>query len=277
MLAVSWALTKCHLYLKGLPTFTLQTDHRPLVPIINSCTLDMVENPQLQRMKERMLQYQFTTVWCAGKSLCIPDALSHAPVSYTTSEDMTGCAEVTAHVRSVINTATASQDNDASTFDADWTLQDTLIAAQADPTYVCLHDCISSGFPTNRHDLHSSLLPHWKLREALFTDGNLVFYGTRILVPAALRRHTLSRLHDSHQSVEATKCRARQTVFWPGIDLDITNTIATCGLCQVLHPSQQQEPLHNDDQPSRPFESVSADFFQVVGKSFLVVTDRLSS
>ncbi|XP_068220014.1 uncharacterized protein [Palaemon carinicauda] len=38
----------------------------------------------------------------------------------------------------------------------------------------------------------------------------------------------------------------------------------------------QQEPLLNDDHPTRPFESVSADFFSVAGKSFLVVTDRLS-
>ncbi|XP_064100911.1 uncharacterized protein K02A2.6-like [Macrobrachium nipponense] len=246
------------------------------LPIINSYTLDMVENPRLQQMKERMSQYQFTAVWRTGKSLCIPDALSRAPVSYPTSEDMTGCAEVTAHVRSVINPTTASQDEDAPTIDADRTLQDMSIAAQADPTYVRLRDCISSGFPTNRYDLHASLSPYWKLREALSTDGNLVLYGARILVPAALRRHTLARLHDSHRGVEATKRRVRQTVFWPGIDSDIANTVAACEPCQVLRPSQQREPLHNDDHPSRPFESVSADFFQVAGKSFLVVADRLS-
>ncbi|XP_068245143.1 uncharacterized protein mRpL22 [Palaemon carinicauda] len=226
MLAVSWALTKCRLYLQGLPSFTLQTDHRPLVPIINSYTLDMVENPRLQRMKERMSQYQFTAMWRAGKSLCIPDALSHAPVSYPTSEDMIGCAEVTSHVRSVINVVIASQEEDATIINADRTLQDMSTAAQADPDYVRLRDCIVSGFPTNRYDLHASLLPYWKLREALSTDGTLVLYGARIIVPAALRRHTLARLHDSHRGVEATKRRARQTVFWPGIDSDIANTVA---------------------------------------------------
>ncbi|XP_068216653.1 uncharacterized protein [Palaemon carinicauda] len=150
MLAVSWALTKCRLYLQGLPSFTLQTDHRPLVPIINSYTLDMIENPRLQRMKERMSQYQFTAMWRAGKSLCIPDALSLAPVSYPTSEDMIGCAEVTSHVRSVINVVIASQEEDATIINADRTLQDMSTAAQADPDYVRLRDCIVSGFPTNR-------------------------------------------------------------------------------------------------------------------------------
>ncbi|KAG0725569.1 hypothetical protein GWK47_038385 [Chionoecetes opilio] len=43
-----------------------------------------------------------------------------------------------------------------------------------------------------------------------------------------------------------------------------------------MRPSQQQEPLLSDDDSTRPFESVSADFFTVVGKSFLVIADRLS-
>ncbi|KAK7083966.1 hypothetical protein SK128_014889, partial [Halocaridina rubra] len=39
---------------------------------------------------------------------------------------------------------------------------------------------------------------------------------------------------------------------------------------RTLHESrQQQEPLLSDDYPTRSFESVSTDFFQVAGKSFL--------
>ncbi|XP_068225983.1 uncharacterized protein [Palaemon carinicauda] len=110
----------------------------------------------------------------------------------------------------------------------------------------------------------------------LYADGDLVLYGARVVVPAALRRRTLSHLHDSHRGVEATKRRARQSVFWPGIDSDIANTVGACEACQTLQPSQQQEPLLNDDNPTRPFESVSADFFVVAGKSFLVIADRLS-
>ena len=43
----------------------------------------------------------------------------------------------------------------------------------------------------------------------------------------------------------------------------------------MLQPSQQQEPLMPTEVPSRPFEHVSADFFSVAGKSFLVYADRL--
>lgn len=54
------------------------------------------------------------------------------------------------------------------------------------------------------------------------------------------------------------------------------STVEVCESCHQLQPSQQQEPYRCDDHPKWPFESVSADFFQVAGKSFLVITDRLS-
>lgn len=44
---------------------------------------------------------------------------------------------------------------------------------------------------------------------------------------------------------------------------------------QALQPSLQKEPLLNDDNPTRLFESVSANFFTVTGKP-LLITDRLS-
>ncbi|KAG0700521.1 hypothetical protein GWK47_025541 [Chionoecetes opilio] len=61
--------------------------------------------------------------------------------------------------------------------------------------------------------------------------------------------------------VEAPKRRAGQAVYWPGINSDIANTVQACGPCQVMRPSQQQEPLLSGDDPTRPFESVSADLF----------------
>ena len=276
LLAVCWAMSKCRLYLIGLQNFTLMTDHRPLIPILNHYSLDAIENPRLQRLKEKISAFLFTAVWRAGKSLCIPDALSRAPVSRPTTDDELSSAHATTHLRTIVcmNAATATEES--SLQDADRTLQELRDAAKADSSYVRLLECVTSGFPSNRYDLHNSLLPYWKLRDNLYADGELVLYGARVVVPAALRRRTLTHLHDSHRGVEATKRRAKQAVFWPGIDSDIKNTVQACESCQVLQPSQQQEPLLNDDTPTRPFESVSADFFTIAGKSFLVIVDRLS-
>ncbi|XP_068245434.1 uncharacterized protein [Palaemon carinicauda] len=147
---------------------------------------------------EKISQYLFTAVWQAGKQLSIPDALSRTPVSQLTTEDDITCANVATHVRYIVNVNAVIAEEDSTPQDADRTLQELQAAARADPS------------------------------ENLSTDGDLVLYGARIVVPTALRRRTLASLHDSHQGVEAPKRRARQTVFWPGIDSDITSTIRAC-------------------------------------------------
>ncbi|XP_076052797.1 uncharacterized protein LOC143032211 [Oratosquilla oratoria] len=209
-----------------------RTDHHPLIPILNSYTLDAVDYPRLQRFKERLSLFVFTAKWCAGKQLCIPDALSRAPVSCPTPEDENDCDKDAAHVRSVVTgNAGARRDDPSPAADADRTLQELRAAARMDPAYGHLLTGVSSGLPSNHFTLPSSVLPYWKLWDALSADGELALYGQRIVVPAALRKHTLARLHDSHRGAEATKRRARQTVFWPGIDSDIKSTVEACGPC----------------------------------------------
>jgi len=93
LLAVVWAMLKCRLFLHGLPEFQLVVDHQPLVPILNNYTLDMVENPRLQRMKAKLSMFVFTASWRKGKDHAIPDALSRAPVCDPTAEDLVGSIE----------------------------------------------------------------------------------------------------------------------------------------------------------------------------------------
>ncbi|KAK4316648.1 hypothetical protein Pmani_012213 [Petrolisthes manimaculis] len=111
----------------------------------------------------------------------------------------------------------------------------------------------------------------------LATDDVFIVYGPRLLIPLSLRRETLARLHDGHQGMERTKRRARQTIYWPGIDRDIENIVSGCSRCRQLLPSHPNEPLWQDsDRSERVFESVSADYFHVAGRTYLVYIDRLS-
>ena len=79
--AVEWAMRKCRLYLLGLSSFQLVVDHQVLVTILDKYTLDAVENPKLQRLKERLSPFIFSTIWRKGRSHSIPDALSRASVN----------------------------------------------------------------------------------------------------------------------------------------------------------------------------------------------------
>ena len=74
-----WAVQKCSFFLKGLPTFRVLTDHRPLEGIFKKDFFDL-PSPTLQRMREKIAMYNFTVQWTPGKTHLIADALSRAPL-----------------------------------------------------------------------------------------------------------------------------------------------------------------------------------------------------
>ncbi|XP_066961762.1 uncharacterized protein [Macrobrachium rosenbergii] len=142
MLAVVWSMSKCRLYLAGLQNFTLMTDHRPLIPILNHYSLDAIENPRLQRLKEKISPYLFTAVWRAGKSLNIPDALSRAPVSHPTPEDkIAGALPPSPNSHGCVH---CHLFRESPAQDADRTLQNLRDAARTDPAHTLLKlDCVT--------------------------------------------------------------------------------------------------------------------------------------
>ena len=79
MLVVCWATLKCKIFLSGLQHFVVITDHNPLLPIFNSYRLDEIDNPRLQRLRTRLMAYNFTAEWCKGSKNNAPDALSPKP------------------------------------------------------------------------------------------------------------------------------------------------------------------------------------------------------
>ena len=85
-LAIIWAIQKCEFFLKGLPTFTVATDHRPLVGTFSK-NLAELSNPRLQRLREKVCAYSFDVTYVPGKSHSIADALSRAPI-FPGSDDL---------------------------------------------------------------------------------------------------------------------------------------------------------------------------------------------
>ena len=114
------------------------------------------------------------------------------------------------------------------------------------------------------------------MKNNLTVDKDIILCGSRIVIPLKLRKEMLSRLHASHQGIERTKRRARQTIYWPNIDNDITNTCKCCSKCQKYLPSNQKEPIIHDEMPDRIFQHVASDFFQYAGKQYLIYVDKMS-
>ena len=78
-LAIVWAILKCAFYLRGLPSFQVYTDHKPLEGIFTKDIFDLA-SPRLQRLREKVAMYCFNVRWVPGKTHYIADALSRAPL-----------------------------------------------------------------------------------------------------------------------------------------------------------------------------------------------------
>ena len=148
-------------------------------------------------------------------------------------------------------------------------------AGSKDHEYKRLIENIISGFES-KSVLPPNLQQYWSLKDQLVVHDGLIMFGHRIVVPAAIRKEVLCRLHAAHQGINRTRARARESIFWPGLSNEIQDMVRSCEVCQVHQPSQQQEPMLQDPIPDRIFQSVSSDIFSIGHKYFVVYVDSLS-
>ena len=275
LLAIAWAVKKCHIYLAGRDHFDIVTDHKPLLPIVNKKGLSEIENPRLLRLRERLLPYSFVLGWKKGVEHAIPDALSRFPVQKPTHEDELAERELNEIVHASINANIKAIFEDGNT-NEDVLVEEVRQACKRDEEHIKLKQTIIEGFPSNYNELDPLVRPYVKMKDLLSIDGDLVICGQRLVIPRIMRREILNKLHSSHQGIERTRRRARHAVYWPGIDNDLKNIVESCQKCQILQPSLPKEPMIVEKDPSHPFEKVSADYFQYAGKQYLIYTDRLS-
>ena len=74
--ALVLGLEKCSHFVLGLPNLLLAVDHKPLVSIFSSTSLENIPNPRLFRFKQKSLRYRFTPCHVAGKRNVVPDTFS---------------------------------------------------------------------------------------------------------------------------------------------------------------------------------------------------------
>ena len=223
-------------------------DHKPLESILNNQTMDMINNPRIQRLKEKLSSYAFQTIWKKGKEHIIPDALSRVPCRDPTLEDLIPDENRDSFQRCV---CAIFREEKQSLIDP--IIEEIKDSSRAGEESQALIAAIQDDFSSS--NLCPSVKPFKKLAHQLtLEDGLIILDGHRVVVPKKERRTILAKLHSSHQGIERTKRRARQTANWPGINSDIQNTIESCFLCQENRPSFQKEPMVHDPPPSKPLK-----------------------
>ena len=148
-LAAAWGMHKCRRFLEGLPSFELVTDHKPLIPILNSYALDKLDNPRLLRLRLKMQRYAFTARWIPGKENQDSDALSRAPIAPATPQDE--LTEGAFFIPPRITLLCAIDGSDPKVIDP--VLEKVKAASAIDPVLKELREVILDGFPNEKCNL----------------------------------------------------------------------------------------------------------------------------
>ena len=99
--AVHFAVRRNHIYLYGLPHYTVSTDHKPLVPIYNSYRADIPL--RIQKHKLNLQGYNFTLIYEPGKDNPTDYTSRHPlPATNTRPKELKDVNKLDFHVNAVV-------------------------------------------------------------------------------------------------------------------------------------------------------------------------------
>jgi hypothetical protein len=256
LLAIIRALHKWHSDILGVHV-EIYTDHRML---LNFDTQKDLSQRQARWM-EFLSQYDYTFHYVPGTLNSAADALSHLPITETTSRPdrmmvaTTFLADLPLPVTQNVHDALPVHPiTCASLLRLDLSntvLHDIQNGYLADSLAIKVRNCLSKG----------SSIPGFEE-----CDG-LIFYNERILVPkvAALREQLFFLAHNQlgHFGADKSYLNLRKSFYWPNMRVNLEKGyIAGCEACQMnkAPTTRPAGPLHPLPVPDRRFSSVAIDF-----------------
>jgi transposase InsO family protein len=259
MLAVTYVCTRLGEYLIG-KRFQLFTDHKPLEAIFKKPLADLT--PRLQRLRMRLLAFDCHVSYLPGKENTTADYFSRNAVKTDVSDvseiDMVSDADY-AMVKNV----------------SDKMLLNIVETSREDPVMQSLREYVKTGWPASKHDIPGVLHPYSQFRDYIGLQGDLLVYHDRVIIPPSMRRDVLDKLHTGHQGIAKCRARARATCWWPGMGVQLEETVKSCRHCSTRQQAKQ-EPLKPSEFPEGPWMKVATDVGEFRKLRFLVIVDYYS-
>lgn len=258
-LAICFACERfCH-YIYGKKVI-VESDHKPLEFIfkksLNECPA------RLLRMRLKLQKYDLEIKYKPGKELLLADALSRNYLTVETQKD----AEVEAQVFLLLESFPISIEKK----------QEFQKVTHEDDEMQMLIKYIQEGWPNESQKIPNVLRPYHTFADELCVINGLIFKGDRIVVPRKLRKDLLNKIHYCHLGVEKCKNRAREIVYWPGMNQQIENIVNSCDSCMRYKKANSKESLLPQEVPNGAWEQLGIDLFEFKNCHWILVIDYYS-
>ena len=261
LLAIVFACNRFEMYIYGRDDVHVETDHQPLELIVQKPLNNAPK--RLQRMLLQLQKYSLTVKYKKGKELFLADTLSRA---YLPEVHACSIAEDFEEIDHTLSLQLPKE-----------RLQQFEHTSADDPVLQELRKTIQHGWPESKSEVPEILYPYYDFRDELTAQGNLVFKGPLVVVPAPMRKEMMAITHATHIGVEGCIRRARETMFWPRMSTELKEYISKCDICMAHRPGLAKEPLQQHEFVARPWSKVGADLCDLHGRTLLVVCDYYSN
>ena len=253
-LALVWACERFNLYLYGLQTFDLVTDHEALKVIYSRGSKP---SARIERWVLRLQPYN-CKVCCVKSRDNIADALSRLtkiPASGKSRYD-------DAYDRLVA----------LGSVPVALKIQEIETVSAEDEELQVVRGCLVSG------NWEGAPKSYVCVRNELTFIGHVILLGTRIVIPEKLRQRVLRLAHEGHQGIVKMKERLRSKVWWPGVDKDAERKCRGCYGCQLVTKETIIPPVKTTPLPDRPWQDLALDLLGPLptGEHLLVLVDYFS-
>ena len=230
-----------------------ETDHKPLEMI----ALKNLANvpPRLQRMLLQLQRFDVTIRYRKGSEMQLADALSRCTARASSEIKLNMRVDYVAFSRSWIET-----------------IKEQLAE---DPMLATVYQLTQQGWPHERRHVPRIARRYFDFRDKLSTDNGLLLKGPYIVIPNSLKDEYLHRLHEGHLSVNKTQENAKEHLYWPGMDADISDYTKRCQEC-IKRSWMPKEPLQPHDIPAGPWLKLGMDYFNFNGTQYVLISDYFS-
>ena len=260
MLSIVFGLEKFHQYTFGRKVI-VQNDHKPLESILKKSL--HIAPKRLQNMILRTQKYDIAVLHKPGVEMLLPDMLSRAYLN--TTEPLLSQDELESV--NMVKYLPITTDR----------LNSIKIETKSDATLQTLKSVILQGWPEENRNVPTEVHAYIPHRDELTVQDGLIFKQDRVVIPLNLRSEIKKKVHSSHLGIEGCLRRARECIFWPGMNSDIKDYVQKCDTCRKYDVAQQKETLMPHEIPDRAWARIGVDLFTLDAKEYMVTVDYLSN
>ena len=213
----------------------------------------------------KLQKYDFDLEYAPGKTMVVSDALSRAFIDSNSSPELDE-SDIIHHVHSVIASLPISTAR----------LTQLQNETASDPVLQQLKQFTLTGWPQQTQQIPPAVKPYFAIRGEITYNEGLLLKGQRIIIPTSLRPTMKEIIHQGHNGIARCKSRARQSIFWPGMNSEIDDFVSRCSQFLTHRNQLQKETLIQHNVPEVPWTKVASDLFTLYCHDYVIIADYTS-